>query len=393
MITAYFDCFAGISGDMITGAFIDAGLDYQALEKYIMSLDLQGYKISSGKKLKNGISGTSFSVSVTAQQPRRGLPEIIDIIHRSSLTEKMKADAVSVFNILGRAEAHVHNTSIGDVHFHEIGGVDSIIDICSAAVAFNHMGIEKTVSSPVNTGRGYVNTMHGVLPVPAPATAEILKGIPLYSTETETELTTPTGAAILAYYAGSFSSLPEIKIRSIGYGAGTKDIHIPNLLRIYIGETPSMPDTGYDEVAEIETNIDDMNPEFYSPIMSMLMEDGALDVLLIPVYMKKNRPGHILKVLATAEKRDDIVKRIFEETSTSGIRIKNAGRRILARKTAEVETSFGKISVKIHEMNGKPVTVSPEYEECRMAAVEYNVPLKTVYSEAIEEAKKLIYSS
>ena len=390
MKTAYFDCFAGISGDMIAGAFIDAGLDFNFLEKTLAGLELTGYELSYEKKLKNGISGTSFIVNVKKDQPHRRLRDITELIMSSSLNEKVKNDAISIFSILGKAEAHIHVKSIEEIHFHEVGAVDSIIDICSAALAFHSLEIENVISSPVNTGKGYVKCAHGMLPVPAPATAEILKGIPVFATDTAAELTTPTGAAIISHFAGSFAPLPEIKIEKIGYGAGSRDLDIPNLLRIYVGETSAKQGILSDEVIEIETSIDDMNPEFYSYLFNVLLDAGALDVALIPVFMKKNRPGHILKVITPPAESDSIISRIFTETSTSGVRVTRTSRKILTRKTLPVETPYGVINVKVHVMNGKAVTISPEYEECRIIAMENDIPLKNVYNSALQEANKII---
>jgi hypothetical protein len=390
MKTAYFDCFAGISGDMVIGALIDAGLNFAFIEKTAEGLGLSGFKISTEKILKNGISGTSFKVHASEEQPHRRLSDITDIIMRSGLHESVKDHSIRIFNKIAEAEARIHVKSIEEIHFHEIGAVDSIIDICCAAAVIHEMKIQKIVSSPLNTGRGFVKTAHGQLPVPAPATAEILKGIPLYSTDTNAELTTPTGAAIIAHYAKSYTSMPEITINSIGYGAGSRNLDIPNLLRVYIGETAALEGVLSDEVMEIETSIDDMNPEFYSYLFNILFDDGALDVALIPVFMKKNRPGHILKVITHPEKSESVISRIFTETSTSGVRITNTSRRILARKTVQVETPYGRVNVKIHEMNGETVTISPEYEECRILAAENDVPLKKVYNSAFQEANKII---
>lgn len=390
MKTAYFDCFAGISGDMVTGSFIDAGLGFPFFEKIASGLGLKGYELSCERKLKNGISGTSFRVTVTGEQPHRRLSDIADIIMSSTLHEKVKNDSLAIFKVIAKAEARIHVKSIEEIHFHEIGAVDSIIDICCAAAAFHELGIRRVISSPVNTGRGYVKTAHGMLPVPAPATAEILKGIPVYSTGTEAELATPTGAAILSHFAESFSPLPDMKIESIGYGAGSRDLEIPNLLRIYIGETASAGGFLSDEVVELETAIDDMNPEFYSHLFNILLDSGALDVTLVPVFMKKNRPGHLLKVIVSPEKADAVAEKIFTETSTSGLRTRKTSRVILARRSLPVETSFGVINVKVHEMNGKVITVSPEYEECRLAAIENDIPLKSVYAAVMRDAQKII---
>ncbi|HPF05952.1 MAG TPA: nickel pincer cofactor biosynthesis protein LarC [Spirochaetota bacterium] len=390
MNTAYFDCFAGISGDMVISALIDSGLDFSFIEKTAESLGIGGYEISAEKTLKNGIACTSFKVLVKKNQPHRRLSDITDIIMRSGLTESVKNNSIAIFNKIAKAEAQIHVKSIEEIHFHEIGAVDSIIDICSAAAAIDEMKIQKIISSPLNTGKGFVKTAHGELPVPAPATAEILKGIPVYSTDTNAELTTPTGAAIIAHYAALYTPMPEMKINSIGYGAGSRDLDIPNLLRIYIGETSAKQGILSDEVIEIETSIDDMNPEFYSYLFNVLLDAGALDVALIPVFMKKNRPGHILKVITPPAESDSIISRIFTETSTSGVRVTRTSRKILTRKTLPVETPYGVINVKVHVMNGKAVTISPEYEECRIIAMENDIPLKNVYNSALQEANKII---
>jgi len=390
MKTAYFDCFAGISGDMIIGSLIDAGIDFSFIEASSAKLGLTGYELSAEKILKTGISGTSFRVQVKKDQPHRRLSDITDIIMRSGLPVQTKNNAISIFSNLAKAEAKVHIKSIDEIHFHEIGAVDSIIDICCAAACINEIMIKKIISSPINTGKGFVKTEHGSLPVPAPATAEILKGIPVYSTDISAELTTPTGAAIIAHYAASYTPMPVMKTETIGYGAGTRDLEIPNLLRVYIGESSEPEGFLSDEVSEIETSIDDMNPEFYSYLFNLLFDDGALDVSLIPAFMKKNRPGHILKVIVPPDKSDFVINRIFTETSTSGVRISKTSRRILARKSVPVETPYGVITVKIHEMNGKAITVSPEYEECRIIAMENDIPLKNIYNSAIREAYKII---
>jgi len=386
MKKAYFDCFAGVSGDMIIGSFLNAGFDFPLLEKELARLNIQGYSLSNERCLKQNISASKFEVTISSDQPHRSLNDITRLINESSLNAIIKNNAISIFNIIGRAEAHVHNTDIETIHFHEIGGVDSIIDICGAAICFHESGINTAVSSPLNTGSGLVKSAHGTLPVPAPATAEILKGIPAYSTETKAELTTPTGAAIIKHYCKSFSPLPDLKIESIGYGAGTKNLDIPNVLRLFIG-TDNMSYAADDEVSEIEASIDDMNTEFYSYLFELLIMEGALDVSVIPVMMKKNRPGQILKVLAAKEKSDKLIEIIFRETTTSGLRINTVKRKILERNILTIETNYGEVKVKIHKMNGVPVTIAPEYEDCRKAALKHKVSLKDVYNEAIFKAQ------
>ena len=388
MKTAYFDCFSGISGDMTVGALIDAGADFNTFQSILSNLNLSGYEVSAEKVLKNGISSTSFKVHVTGDQSHRNLNDILAIIEASSFNQKIKNDAAAIFNILARAEASIHGTTIDKIHFHEIGAVDSIIDICGAAICMWILEIERVINSPVNTGRGFVKTAHGILPVPAPATAEILKGTYIYSGAIEAELATPTGAAILSYYSSSTSPIPLLNVSSIGYGAGSKDLPLPNLLRVFIG-TPAAEDRDGDIVTEIETSIDDMNPEFYSHIFSMLFQKGALDAVIIPAFTKKNRPASILKILCPPDKADAVSDTIFRETTTSGLRIHNVKRKILKRRMAAVPTCYGLINVKIHEMNGEIVTIAPEYEDCRKAAEENNRAVKTIYLEAQKEASKL----
>ncbi len=387
MKIAYFDCFAGASGDMIIGAFLDSGVDFKMLEDELSKLNLSGYSLSYEKCTKKNISASKFDVKVITDQPHRSLSSIIKIIESSTLHPVIKSNAISIFNIIGKAEAHVHNTDIESIHFHEIGGIDSIIDICGAAICFHTTGIDKIISSPLNTGSGFVETAHGTLPIPAPATAEILKEVPVYSNGIKAELTTPTGAAVIKHYCSEYSSLPNLTIKSIGYGSGTKNLEIPNVLRLIIGDD-EVSQSINDEVAELEAAIDDMNPEIYSYLFEILLKEGALDVSVIPAIMKKNRPGHILKILSSREKSDRIAEIVFRETTTSGIRINIVKRKILERTLQEIKTRYGIIRVKIHKLNGIAVTLSPEYEDCRNAAIKHDVPLKEVYNEALINSNK-----
>jgi len=385
----YFDCFAGISGDMIIGAFLDAGFSFSNLEKELSKLNITGYSISHEKCTKNNIAATKFNVNVSSDQSHRSLSKIIEIINNSGLGDKAKQDAISIFKIIGNAEAYIHNTDIESIHFHEIGAIDSIIDICGAAVCFHELGITQIISSPLNTGCGNVNTSHGILPVPAPATAEILKGIPVYAGNISAELTTPTGAAIIKHYCKNFSNLPDLKIESIGYGAGTKDLVIPNVLRIFIGDCAELDMAADEEVIEIETSVDDMNPEYFSHLFDLLTEE-ALDISVVPAVMKKNRPGHIIKIIAHKEKSDIIAKVLFRETTTSGIRIRTVKRKTLERFFISVKTEYGEIRVKVHKIDKMPVTISPEYEDCKRLAREHKVPLKNIYNEAILKAQGVL---
>lgn len=388
MKRAFFDCFAGASGDMIIGAFLDAGFDFNLLKGELKKLKIPGYEISAERCMKKNISASKFNVRVIEPETSRNFSDIRLLISSSDLHPSVKGNAISIFEMIAQAESRIHNINIESVHFHEIGAVDSIIDICAAAICFHHWEITEAASSPVNTGSGLIKTDHGMLPVPAPATAEILKGIPVYSSGADGELTTPTGAAIIKHFCRSFSPLPEITFTKIGYGAGTKDFTFPNVMRLFISDI-NTSEFITDEVIEIETAIDDMNPEFYSYLFEKLLSAGALDINVIPVVMKKNRPGHIIKVLSAKESSERIIQSMFMETSTTGMRINTLKRRILEREPVIIDTEYGPIGVKIHRIKGVPSTVSPEYEDCRAAAIKHNVPLKMVYNAAVAKAYSL----
>ncbi|HPS58691.1 MAG TPA: nickel pincer cofactor biosynthesis protein LarC [Spirochaetota bacterium] len=378
----YFDCFAGASGDMILGSLIDSGFEPALLEGELKKLGLSGYSLSAEKIIKQGISGTAFRVEVNTQQHARNYNDIITLVNSSSLDPEVRENACAIFTLLGRAEAQVHGVDIDKIHFHEIGAVDSIIDVCGAAIGMKAAGSPRAYCSGINTGSGTVKTAHGILPVPAPATALLLEGMTAYSTGTMAELATPTGAAILKHYCGRSSSMPYMDLTASGYGAGSMDFEFPNMLRVFRGEINTA--RGFEErIIELETNIDDMNPELFSHIFDSLYAKGAIDMTVIPALMKKNRPGHILKVLTAPENREALMSEIFRETTSSGIRYREISRVILERKNIEVDTEFGPVRVKVHEYNGETVTVSPEYEDCRRQAVEYNVAVKTVYNAAI----------
>ncbi|MEW6409973.1 MAG: nickel pincer cofactor biosynthesis protein LarC [Nitrospirota bacterium] len=387
MRIAYFDCFSGISGDMILGALVDAGLPLKSLKDGLASLRLQGYKIDASKVKRKGTSGTKVNVRIDTPQPPRRLKDIEDIINKSDLNDTVKEQSISVFRRLAEAEARVHGASINNVHFHEIGALDAIIDIVGSIIGFGILGAEKIHVSPVNIGKGLVKTEHGLLPVPAPATAELLKGIPVFSTDTDFELTTPTGAAIISTLSEGFLPLPLIKIEKIGYGAGSKEIEgHPNLLRVFIGEFSE----GYedDEVVVIETNIDDLNPQVYDYLMERLFNEGALDVFLTPIIMKKGRPAQMLSVIMERQAMQKVIDLIFKETTTTGVRLSVTPRRKLSRYINEVETPFGKAGVKISGKDGKIFNISPEYEDCRRIAMEKGIPLKDVIHEVAESARR-----
>ncbi|MCP4131517.1 MAG: nickel pincer cofactor biosynthesis protein LarC [bacterium] len=384
MKIAYFDCFAGISGDMILGALIDAGLSLNELERELGKLNLPGYTLEAKKLSKNGITGTKLNVIVSEEPDHawghRTLGTISEIINNSGLDDEIKQQTIAVFTRLGEVEAAIHGTTIEKIHFHEVGAVDSIVDITGAVIGLKLLGINEVHASPVHLGTGFTRSMHGKIPVPAPATAALLKEVPVYSQGIRSELTTPTGAALLTHYAKTYGPLPGMKITATGYGAGTKDLEIPNLLRVYIGETGT--EYQADTISMLETNIDDMNPEFYEYISARLLKTGALDVYIVPVIMKKSRPGAILTVLLNKEDVDPVLRIIFRETSTSGVRISRVERKKLEREIAAIETRYGDISIKIHKDETGIVTISPEYEDCKRKALEMGIPLKEVYNEA-----------
>lgn len=389
MKIAYFDCFAGVSGDMIVGALLDAGADAVELKRQLKKLKVSGYSIKISKTVKNTISGTTFRVSVSGQKKSRNLNDIVRIIDKSGLDRDIKESGKRIFNDLAKVEAKVHNKSIKETHFHELGAVDSIIDILGSLICIKNLGIKTVYSSRIHVGTGFVKCRHGMIPVPAPATAALLKGIPVYSKGIESELTTPTGAAVLKNIARSFGVQPEMSVEKIGYGAGSRDLPIPNLLRVYIAEGKG---GGYDRdsVVRIEANIDDMNPEFFDYICETLLKKGCLDVYMTPIYMKRSRPATLLTVLVDPEKANDCIAVIFDETTTLGVRISTMERKKLLRKIIKVKTRFGAIPVKIG-FKGKSVkNIAPEYERCKEAALKKRVPLKNVYDEAKESARKYL---
>jgi uncharacterized protein (TIGR00299 family) protein len=387
MKIAYFDCFSGVSGDMILGALIDAGLDPGDLRKALAGIPLPGYEITAQKVVKSGITGTKFNVVTSGTQRERNLSDILKLIDESSLKEPVKKSAGGIFREIAGVEAKIHDKKIEEIHFHEVGAVDSIIDIAGACAALDMMGISSVQCSRINVGQGFVESEHGLLPVPAPATAALLLGVPVYSSGVQAELATPTGAAIIAHFAGRYGPLPDMKVRSVGYGAGMKDLPVPNLLRVYIGEGEIK--AASETIIALETNIDDMNPEFYQHVFERLLESGAMDVYTTPVIMKKTRPGVQLTVLAREDKRDELTGIIFEETTTAGIRISRMERTALEREMRKVSTRFGEVGVKLLYSGGRVVTVSPEYEDCRRIAKAEGVPLKAVYDDAKKAADSL----
>jgi uncharacterized protein (TIGR00299 family) protein len=389
---AYFDCFAGISGDMTLGGLIDLGVPLDWLKDQLKRMPLANFNLSLTSVQRNGMHGTLVDVEVTDDKSSRNFSQIRSMIEGSPLSDAVKSTSLKVFRRLAQAEAHIHGCSLEQVHFHEVGGIDAIVDIVGTALGLEYLGIKKITASPLPLGKGFVTCRHGKLPVPAPAAIGILKGVPVYGTEIPHELVTPTGAAIIASVAQSFGVLPDMIVKAIGYGAGQRDLaERPNLLRIIAGsESPAAPDANEalleDQIEIVETSIDDMNPELFGHLMDRLFEDGALDVYWIPIQMKKNRPGTMLQVLCKNERRDNLIHRILTETTTLGVRYYPSRRRLLVRDAAEVKTSYGVITVKrIKDPQGN-IRIIPEYEICRKIAIEHNIPLRIVYEKLLREA-------
>ena len=392
MKIAYFDCFSGASGDMILGALIDAGFNQKELTEELKKLGINNYELSSKKVLRSAITGTKFDVSIkedTANDEhhrRRTLKDISRLINESSLSECVKRDSIRIFENLANAEAKVHNTLPEEVHFHEVGAIDSIVDIVGAVIAIDSLKIENIYFSPIRTGTGFVKCHHGQFPVPAPATIEILKGHHVISTNIQRELTTPTGAAILTTLGVNVEMCPEITLHQIGYGAGSHEIpQIPNLLRVMIGETVTV--TEQDEVWMLETNIDDMPGEHFGYLLEKILDAGALDGFLTPVQMKKSRPGTLISILVDDVHLSKVERIIFDQSTTFGIRKYKVNRKKLNRKFVDVETEFGPIKVKIGMLNGCVKNITPEHEDCRKIADAKELPLKLVYNAAINAAQ------
>jgi uncharacterized protein (TIGR00299 family) protein len=381
MKIAYFDCFSGASGDMILGSLIDAGLSPRRLREELKKLRIPMVHLRAKKILKGGISGTQVIVEGKSEKrSHRNLKEILRIIERSSVETEVKETSKEIFKRIASAEAKIHQTPMEEVHFHELGGLDSIVDIVGSVWGIQQLGIEKIYVSKVNVGAGFVKCEHGILPVPAPATLSLMEGKPIYSSGVERELLTPTGAAILTTLGSEFGSMPLMKVDRIGYGAGRDNLPHPNLLRLIIGTTESTSEK--ERVAVIETNIDDMNPQFYDYVMEKLFAMEVLEVFITPILMKKNRPGHLLTVICSSEKLPFVTKFLLRETTTLGLRWHEEERAKTDREILTLQTKYGKIRFKLARWEGKVVNLSPEYEDCKRLALEKRVPLKEVFEEA-----------
>jgi uncharacterized protein (TIGR00299 family) protein len=456
MKTLYLDCFAGISGDMTVGAFIDLGLELAVLESELQKLHLEGYRLEAARVEKRGLAAIQFKVILadadhehladaefedshshpTHEHPHghehehshahgeteghthvhRSLSDILALIAGSELSKQVKANASLIFTRLGEAEAKVHGIPVEEVHFHEVGGVDAIVDIVSTAIGLEQLGVERVVASPLHLGSGFVKMAHGLYPIPAPATAQLIQSVPVYATEAKGELVTPTGAAIVTSLASSFGPLPVMSIARVGYGAGTRDRDFPNVLRAMLGETeassrsgnaapevlstrtPRDPnpqqhiaipvEAGYHQgqAIVIEANIDDMNPQLYEMLSEQLLAAGALDVLVLPVQMKKQRPGVLLQVLSAPEMLSALLDILFRESTTIGVRTYAVTRYMLQRESVQVMTRYGSVRVKVARQGARVVNIAPEYEDCRALAQRTHQPVKLIYAAALGAA-------
>jgi len=381
MTIAYFDTIAGVSGDMTLGAFVSAGFPLDHLRAELAKLGLEGVELEAAHLQRNGITAMKVDVVITARATHhRHLKEIIGIIDRSALSARVKEDARKIFTEVARAEAVVHNSTMEKVHFHEVGALDSIVDIVGAAICLEYFQVEAVYSSPVKLGSGgFIDTEHGRLPLPGPATSEILKGYPTVLTDLPYELTTPTGAAIIKAMSRGLLADEPMRVRSIGYGAGSREIReVPNLLRVMIGEL-SGEEEGSEELMVLEANIDDMNPEIYPFLIERLLGAGANDAHLVPVIMKKGRPGVLLSVLAEKSQSASLAAMVLSETTTLGVRMHAVTRRKLQRSVREVGTAFGVVRMKVVVAEGGEERLVPEFEECKRIAQERRIPLIEVY--------------
>jgi len=385
----YYDSFAGISGDMNLGALVDLGVDAAYLEKELAKLKIEGFRLEVNPDMRKEISGTKVTVVVDhpENEKHRHLSHIEELINNSSLSEGIKQKSLAIFDLVAEAEAKVHNISKEQVHFHEVGALDSIADIVGAAICQEFLEVDEIHASPVQLGGGMVKCAHGLMPVPAPATAEIVVNIPVKTGLVEYEATTPTGAAILAATVDRFSERMELSITKTGYGIGQRDGDIPNVLRVYLAESHegASIDVQVEEALMLECNLDDMNPENYTHVMDLLFGAGAADVFIIPLVMKKSRPGHMLCVLCNHETVRSMKEILFTETSSIGIREKIVKKSVLRREQVVVSTKFGEVEVKRSFWNGQVVNEKPEFEQCRKLA--------SVHGVTLEEIRKEVYKN
>jgi len=382
MKTLYFDCFAGASGDMILGALVAAGAEPRALVDQLQLLGVAGWKIDFETVDRSGISSTYARVQTPHEHVHRHLSDILKIIYQSQLKQSIKDRAALIFSRLAEAESRVHNEPVENIHFHEVGAIDAIIDVCGAAIGFDLLGIEQFISSPLRVGYGMAQMAHGRFPIPPPAVAELLRDRPIYAGDVEGEFVTPTGAAIITAVCDRFENIPAMKIETTGYGAGTRNPEgFPNALRLLVGETETVANAD-ENLMMIETNIDDMSPQLFGYVMERAFELGALDCYLTQTQMKKNRPGSLISILCQPGDREKFLEMLFAETTTIGARTYEVQRRALLREVIRVETQFGAIDVKVARGNNGNVNAMPEFDQCRAAATAATVPLREVQEAA-----------
>lgn len=385
----YLDAYSGISGDMFLGALMDLGYPLEHLRSLASELGLSDVEITAQTVERKGLRGVKVRIKALNRGVVRTYRHIRGIIEASRIDDELKLRALEVFRVLAEAEAKIHSRNVDQVHFHELGGEDTILDVVGTVSALKHLGVEEVMCSPLPLGKGRVRTQHGLLPVPAPAVVEILRGIPVYGGDFTTEVVTPTGAALVKTLCREFGPLPPMRLERVGYGAGERELEMPNLLRALLGANAEGGDLRASRLV-ISANIDDMNPELYPFVMERLFQAGAEDVWLIPAHMKKSRPAVILNALVAPADEEKVKGIIFAETKTLGIRIIRVEKEYLARESLIVETRYGSIGVKLARRGGKVVNLSPEYEDCRKAAMDRGVPLKEVYSEAERVARLLL---
>ena len=379
----YFDLIGGASGDMILAALIDAGVPADKLADLLAGLKLDEFELNAETVDKNGFKATRVDIKVGKQPPERHLKEILDVIQNSSLPAGIQDRAAKIFTNIASVEAGIHGKPIDQIHLHELGGTDTIVDVTGALLALDYLGISHVYASPIPLGSGFIKGAHGQIPLPAPATMELLKGVPVRRTEIRSELITPTGAALLTELVDDFSSPPDMKINHIGYGAGMRDLPIPNLLRVLIGEETGNNDQIKEQLVLLESNLDDLNPEIYPYLMDSLFKAGALDVCLVPIQMKKNRPGTQIQVLAEVGKSALMREILYRETSTLGIRQSLVERYSLLRRIEEVNTRYGVVRIKVAGEGTDHQKASPEFEDCQKLARENDIPIQLIYQEAI----------
>ena len=411
MRLAYFDCPSGASGDMILGALVDAGAPFETLAQELAGLGVEGYRLERREVMKAGFRATKIDVHLAGydrdpgymgravdpgahrHEPagHRGLGEILDILERSQLASPVRDMASRVFRRLAEAEARVHGTTPERVLFHDVGAVDAIVDVTGSCIGLHLLGIDAVHFGALPIGGGFIDGPHGRMPAPGPATAELLKGFPTFDTGISRELVTPTGAAILTTLAAGAGAMPAMRVTAVGYGAGTMELETPNVLRLFLGEAaPAAVATPTETIVQVETTVDDMSPQLYEPLLERLLEAGALDVWLTPVIMKRSRPGVVLTALCEPGRVADLSRLLFEESSTIGVRWTAYQRSRLEREMVRLDTAYGSVTFKVSRLEGRVVTVTPEFEEVRRIARDRSLPVREVLEQARVEGRRLL---